>query len=109
MRLARNSQTLAGPEAIEAFVTSSNDIAGINTGIGLAERLTLVDNSDNLIPGGRAIIEFDAPTTGLASPVFRTNSGFIGGGQTAGGAREFVLPNLSIDQLQNVTISIVPP
>jgi YD repeat-containing protein len=33
---------------------------------------------------------------------------FIGRGLTAGGAREFTLPNLTIDQLQNVTIRIVP-
>ena len=66
-------------------------------------------NNGNLILGARAIVEFDTPAEGLASPVFRTNPGFVGGGLTAGGAIEFVLPNLLISQLQNVAIRIVPP
>jgi hypothetical protein len=103
------SATLAGPGATDAMVTSASDIAGINTGAGLAQRLTLLDSSGNLIPGARAIIEFDTPAEGLASPVFRSNPGFMGGGQTAGGASEYVLPNLPLNQLQNVTIRIVPP
>ena len=103
------SATLAAPGETEAFVTSASDIAGINTGAGLAQRLTLLDSSGNLIPGARAIIEFSTPAEGLASPVFRTNPGFIGGGQTAGGASEYLLPNLPINQLWNVTIRIVPP
>lgn len=37
--------------------------------------------------------EFNAPKSGIASPVFRTDIGLIGGGLTSGGAREFVLPN----------------
>ena len=78
-----NSPTLAAPGAADAFVTSANDLAGINTGLGLADRLTLVDSSGNLIPGARAIIEFDTPAEGLASPVFRTNPGFVGSGVTA--------------------------
>ena len=103
-----NGGTLAAPGASEAWVTAAEDIAGINTGEGLAQRLTLVDSSGNLIPGARAVIEFDTPAQRLASPVFRLGSpGFIGS-LTGGGAREFTLPNLTIDQLQNVTIRIVP-
>ena len=104
-----NSATLAAAGDTDAFVTSASDIAGINTGLGLAERLAILDAEGNLIPGARAIIEFDTPIEGLASPVFRTNPGFIGYGQTAGGASEYVLPNLPINQLQNVTIRIVAP
>jgi len=53
-----------------------------------------VDGAGNLIPGPRAIIEFDAVTEGLASPVLRQGApGFVGGGFTAGGAREFVIRN----------------
>jgi len=40
-----------------------------------------------------AVIQFPTPRSGLASPVNRLDPGFIGGGRTAGGAREFVLPN----------------
>ena len=39
------------------------------------------------------IIEFPTPLEGLASPINRTNPGFIGFGRTAGGAREFVIHN----------------
>jgi hypothetical protein len=67
-----------------------------------------VDSSGNLIPGPRAVIEFDTVSEGLASPVLRDAPGFVGGGRTAGGAREFILPNLSIDGLENVSIRIVP-
>jgi hypothetical protein len=104
-----DSATLAAPGATDAFVTSAADIAGINSGFGLAERLTLLDNSGNLIPGARAVIEFDTPAEGLASPVFRSNPGFISGGKSAGGASEYVLPNLPINQLQNVRTRIVRP
>ena len=46
------------------------------------------------IPAGDTftVIEFATPPTCLASPVFRTKPGFVGGGLTSGGAREFVLP-----------------
>jgi RHS repeat-associated protein len=94
--------------ANEAWVTAAEDLAGISTSEGLAQRLTLVDSTGASIPGPRAVIEFDAVTEGLASPVFRDAPGFVGGGRTAGGAREFVLPNLQIDQLRNVTVRIVP-
>lgn len=41
-----------------------------------------------------AIAEFRLLTTsGIASPVNRTNQGFVGGGLTAGGAREWVVPS----------------
>ena len=58
-------------------------------------------------PFSLSVIEFDTPV-GLASPIGRTNAGFIGGGVTKGGAREFVVPNFSIDELINVTMRIVP-
>jgi hypothetical protein len=73
----------------------------------LAKRLTLVDETSNLIPGPRAVIEFDAPASGIASPIFRNYPGFVGSGRTAGGAREFVIPNVNVQNLNNVTIRIV--
>jgi RHS repeat-associated protein len=92
-RLARvisgrvNPSTLARPGAADAFVTPAEEIAGLQTPVEIAKRLT--------IPTSRSftIIEFDAPAEGLASPVFRGNPGFVQGGRTAGGAIEFVIPN----------------
>jgi hypothetical protein len=100
------TSTLSAPDAGDVFVTAADDIAGITSAAGIAERLTLVDEAGNVIPGARAIIEFDTPL-GLASPVFRTNPGFVGRGLTAGGAREFVPPNLRISELRNVTVRII--
>ena len=60
------------------------------------------------LPGARAVIEFDTVTEGLASPVLREAPGFVGGGFTAGGASEFVMPNMPLSQLSNVTVRIVP-
>jgi hypothetical protein len=98
---------LAAPGATEAWVTAAEDLDGITTAAGLAERLTLVDEAGNIVQGSRAVIEFDAVTEGLASPVLRDAPGFVGGGLTAGGAREFVLPNLSISELSNVVVRIL--
>jgi hypothetical protein len=90
------------------FVTSADDIAEIQTSEGLAVRLTLLAWDGTLLTGAKAVIEFDTPDEGLASPVFRENPGFIGRGRTAGGAREFVLPNLRVESLRNVSIRLVP-
>lgn len=35
-------------------------------------------------------------------------SWLLGFGKMAGGARAFVLPNLSLDQLRNVNVRVVP-
>ncbi len=102
-----NGTYLGAPTAQEAWVTGASDLEGITTSEGLAQRLTLVDESGNLITGPRAVIEFDGPVNGLASPINRTAPGFVGGGQTAGGAREFVMPNTKISDLPNVTIRYV--
>jgi hypothetical protein len=51
------------------------------------------------------VIEFPTPRAGLASPINRTNTGFVGSGRTLGGAREFVVPNGPIPA--NTTIRIV--
>jgi hypothetical protein len=68
------------------FVTAADDIAGFGPS-KIAERLTIPNNSSF------TIIEFPTPAGNLASPVFRTDPGFVGRGFTAGGAREFVIPN----------------
>ncbi|QQR80662.1 MAG: hypothetical protein IPJ69_00385 [Deltaproteobacteria bacterium] len=103
-----NSPTLGGPASADVFVTPAEDIAGISNSLQLAERLTLWDETNSLIPGPYTVIEFDTPTSGLASPYNRTNPGFINGGYTQGGAAEFILPNLKVDELQNVTKRMLP-
>lgn len=97
------SPRLGGPGADRVFVTAADDIAGISTSRGLAQRLTLLDDSFKPRSGPFAVIEFDAPMSGLGSPVFRSNPGFVGFGRTAGGAREFDLPNVLVDDLFNVS------
>jgi RHS repeat-associated protein len=101
------SPTLAAPGAQDAFVTEADDIAGITTSRGLAQHLALTDNAGNLIEGPFAVFEFDTPASGVASPVFRSNPGFVGRGLTAGGAREFVIPNSPIVDLNNLITRIV--
>ena len=53
---------------------------------GLANRLAIPESNTF------TVIEMPTPT-GIASPVFRSNPGFVGFGRTAGGAREFIIPN----------------
>ena len=101
------TRTLAPAGRSEAFVAAAEDLEGVTTALELAERLTLVDNEGRLLQGPWAIIEFDVPEAGLASPVISQIPGFIGQGRTAGGAREFVIPNAAVSDLQNVTIRVV--
>ena len=54
----------------------------------IATRLTIPESQT-----GFKVIEFATPKSGVASPALRTNPGFVGGGKTAEGAREFVIPN----------------
>jgi RHS repeat-associated protein len=79
--------TLGRPGAADVFVTAADDIAGMN-GSQIANRLGIPQSST-----GFRVFEFPTPQSGVASPVFRTDPGFIGGGLTSGGAREFVIPN----------------
>jgi hypothetical protein len=78
--------TLGRPQAADVFVTAADDIAGLSAA-QIPERLG-IDSSSTF-----TIFEFVTPTHGLASPIARTNVGFVGGGVTSGGAREFVLRN----------------
>jgi RHS repeat-associated protein len=79
--------TLGRPGAPDVFVTAADDIVGMNAA-EIAVRLTIPGS-----PSGFRIFEFPTPQTGVASPVFRPDPGFIDGGRTGGGAREFVIPN----------------
>ncbi len=100
--LDRGMMTLGHPSSSDVFVTAADDIAGLNSA-QIGEHLTLLDGTCAVRKGPFAVIEFDTPS-GIASPLNRTNPGFINGGRAAGGAREFVVPNSPLDQLTNVVI-----
>ena len=95
-RLARvvpedtDAKLLGRPGSSDVFVTAAEDIQKLNAQ-QIAQKLTIPES-----PTGFKVIEFEIPTSGIASPINRTNPGFVGGGQTAGGAREFVIPNQPI-------------
>ncbi|QMU66181.1 MAG: hypothetical protein GKR88_19140 [Flavobacteriaceae bacterium] len=84
------SSTLGAPSASDVFVTASKDISGLNAS-QIAKKLTIPQSSS-----GFNVIQFPTPKTGLSSPINRTNPGFVGRGRTAGGAREFTVPNQTI-------------
>ncbi len=88
---------LGPPGRADVFVTAADDIAGM-TPAQISQRLT-IPASDTF-----TIFRFPTPSTGVASPILRTDSGFIGGGRTLGGAREFVLPNEPIPSGATSTI-----
>lgn len=71
----------------DVFVTDAKALQGLNAK-QIADKLTIPQSSS-----GFKVIEFPTPGSGIASPVLRNNPGFVGGGRTAGGAPEFVIPN----------------
>jgi hypothetical protein len=105
-------QTLAPLGNEQAFVTAADDIAGITDSTTLAQRLSLTDASGASLKGPFAVLEFDTPQVGVSSPIFQVASGyysgFVGNGLTAGGAREFLIPNLLISDLQNPMMRLIP-
>jgi RHS repeat-associated protein len=78
--------TLGPPSRDDVFVTAAEDIAGLNSR-QIAKRLT-INEVDEF-----TVIRFRTPSTGLATPINRSDPGFVGRGRTAGNAREFVIPN----------------
>ena len=79
----RSVTTLGRAGDADVFVTAADDIAGLNAS-QLAQRLS-ISPAETF-----TVIRFPTPAGGggIASPVFRTNSGFLQGGLTRGGARE---------------------
>jgi RHS repeat-associated protein len=92
--------TLAAPGAADAFVTDASAIRGMSSS-QLSQGLTIPES-----PSGFQVIEFPTPE-GIASPINRTNPGFVGGGQTQGGLPEYVVPNGPIPK--DATTRVVPP
>ncbi len=85
----RELTTLGPKGAADVFVTASSDIKGLNA-TQIAQKLTIRES-----PTGYSVITFETPQ-GIATPINRNIPGFVGGGRTAGGAREFVVPNQPI-------------
>ena len=96
------ASTLGRTGEADVFVTTPDAIKGLNAE-GIAKKLTLKDEKGNYVQGPFKLIEFDAPTEGLAQPINRSNPGFVEGGKTAGGATEYTVPNANISELKNVT------
>jgi RHS repeat-associated protein len=82
--------TLGRAGDADVFVTNAKELRGLSAK-QISEKLTIPESSSF------RVIEFpSANIQGIASPVNRTNAGFVGRGRTAGGASEFVVPNGSI-------------
>ena len=93
-----DASTLGAPGASDVFVTNASEISGLDAG-GLAQKLTIPEESSY------KVIEFPTDSvSGISSPINRMNPGFVGGGQTAGGASEFVIPNGPIPEGANIRI-----
>jgi hypothetical protein len=101
-----NSSTLGAAGSSDVFVTAAKDIKGITNSTDLATRLTLLNDDGSLVKGPFKVFEFNTPQ-GIASPINRTTPGFIGRGVTAGGASEYTIPNLKIDELTKLRSYII--
>lgn len=88
--------TLGAPSAPDVFVADAAQLKGLNAQ-QVATVLTIPES-----PTGFKVIEFPTPE-GLATPINRTNPGFVGKGQTAGKASEFVVPNGPIPEKATIT------
>ena len=93
-----NATTLGAPGAADVFVADASQLQGLNAQ-QIAAKLGIPES-----PTGFQVIQFPTPGSGLASPVFRSNPGFVGGGLTSGGASEFVIPNGPIPSGATTTI-----
>jgi RHS repeat-associated protein len=91
----------------EVFVTAAEDVAGVTTPTGAAERLALYRDpaGSQLNTRGDVVVEFtlqDPGRAGIASPIETSpprDYGFVHGGRTGGGAREWVVANGTADEL----------
>lgn len=70
--------TLGRPDAPDVFVTAASDIKGLNSS-QIASKLTIPESKT-----GFTIFTFPTPAEGIASPVYRTDPGFVGFGRTLG-------------------------
>lgn len=100
----KDSPTLGAPGAEDVFVTAADDIKNVTNSADLAKKLTLKNEDGSMVKGPFQVTTFKTPKNGIASPVNRDNPGFEGNGRTAGGAREFTIPNQEIPANANKEI-----
>ena len=93
--------TLGRAGQADVFVTSASAIEGMGSA-QLSKGLGIPSSAN-----GFSVIEFSTNrVSSIASPINRTNPGFVGGGRTSGGLPEFVVPNGSIPE--GATVRTVP-
>jgi Novel toxin 10 len=86
----------------DVFVTDAAAVRGLNAG-EIPGRLGIPASAT-----GYRVTEFPSSGVGgIASPINRTNPGFVGGGRTSGGAPEYVIPNGPIPG--GATVTDIPP
>ena len=94
--------SLAKPGESEAWVTDAKLLRGLSAS-KIQDLLRIRPDAT-----GYRVIEFPSSSaSNIASPVFRPNEGFVGGGKTGGGAPEWVIRNEPIPE--GATIRTVPP
>jgi hypothetical protein len=94
--------TLGRPGDVDAFVTDATAVRGLNAN-EISAKLGIPESAT-----GYRVIEFPSSSVrGVASPINRTNPGFVGRGVTSGGAPEYVVPNGLVPE--GSVITDVPP
>ena len=79
-------ETIGRTDQAHAFVTAAEDIAGFNAA-QIPQRLGIAPSAQYLV------IRFPVPLVGISSPLTFDHPLFVGGGLTAGGAREYFIAN----------------
>jgi len=103
----------------EVFVTSADDLAGLTTIKGTQQRLSLFSDELGTVPnlGSDYLVTFRVKNltgtngVGLRTPIETSPPrgwGFIQGGKTGGGAREFFFNNGTADDLGIYDIILTP-
>ncbi|MDZ4862253.1 MAG: polymorphic toxin type 10 domain-containing protein [Gemmatimonadota bacterium] len=94
--------TMGQPGNADVFVTDATAVRGLNAS-QIPGRLGIPESAT-----GYRVAEFPSSgVRGVASPINRTNPGFVGGGRTNGGAPEYVIPNGPLPG--GATITDIPP
>jgi len=111
---ARGEGAIAGGG--EVFISAAEDLAGIGTVAGAQRRLALFKDAAGTVPSmsGDTLVTFrirDINKVGLRSPIQTVpprGYGFVPGGRTGGGAREWLINNGTADELGIYDIQLTP-
>jgi hypothetical protein len=98
------------------FISAAEDLEGINTVAGAQQRLSLFSDAAGTVPNtsSNTLVTFrigNVNNIGLSTPIETVRPrgyGFIGGGQTAGGAREWIINNGTASDLGIYDIQLTP-